>query len=56
MELYNKQSIMDLLTMTPHYWHINKQQKEQLMQLEGLVCNLEMRLSVIHLENKAKQR
>ena len=56
MELDNNQAIMDLLTMTPHYWHINKQQKEQLMQLEGLVCNLEMRLSVIRLENKTKQR
>ena len=38
---------MDLLAMTPHYWHINTRQKEQLEQLPQLECELEMRLSVI---------
>ena len=56
MVLDNNQAIMDLLTMTPHYWHINKQQKEQLRQLDGLVCTLEMQVSVIRLENKIKQQ
>ena len=47
MMLENSQAIMDLLAMTPHYWHINTRQKEQLEQLPQLECELEMRLSVI---------
>ena len=38
---------MDLLAMTPHYWHTNSQQKEKLAQMNQLDCELEMRLSVI---------
>ncbi len=47
MMLENTQAIMDLLTMTPHYWHVNATQKQQLEQLGQLECELEMRLSVI---------
>ena len=55
MRLDNNQAIMDLLTMTPHYWHVNKHQKEQLRQLEHLVCALEMQVSVIQKKNMVKQ-
>ncbi|WP_066013876.1 putative RNA methyltransferase [Endozoicomonas atrinae] len=47
MMLENSQAIMDLLAMTPHYWHINARQKEQLERLDQLECELEMRLSVV---------
>ena len=47
MKLQNSQAIMDLLAMTPHYWHTNSQQKEKLAQMNQLDCELEMRLSVI---------
>lgn len=47
MMLENSQAIMDLLAMTPHYWHINARQKDQLEQLAQLECELEMRLSVV---------
>ncbi|WP_419534552.1 putative RNA methyltransferase [Endozoicomonas sp.] len=47
MMLENTQAIMDLLAMTPHYWHVNARQKEQLEQLAQLECELEMRLSVL---------
>lgn len=47
MMLENAQAIMDLLAMTPHYWHVNARQKEQLEQLGRLECELEMRLSVV---------
>ncbi|MFK0570086.1 putative RNA methyltransferase [Endozoicomonas sp.] len=47
MMLDSPQAIMDLLTMTPHYWHVNVGQKQQLEQLDQLECELEMRLSVI---------
>ncbi|USE37095.1 hypothetical protein [Endozoicomonas sp. SCSIO W0465] len=47
MLLENAQVIMDLLVMTPHYWHVNARQKEQLEQLGQLECELEMRLSVV---------
>lgn len=55
MLLDNNQAIMDLLTMTPHYWHINERQKAQLRQLEQLACALEMQVSVIHKKNRIKQ-
>ncbi|WP_422460539.1 putative RNA methyltransferase [Endozoicomonas sp. ALB115] len=47
MMLENTQAIMDLLAMTPHYWHVNAGQKQQLEQLGQLECELEMRLSVV---------
>ncbi|MGO0308934.1 putative RNA methyltransferase [Endozoicomonas acroporae] len=47
MMLENTQAIMDLLAMTPHYWHVNARQKQQLEQLGQLECELEMRLSVV---------
>ena len=47
MLLDNNQAIMDLLTMTPHYWHVNEHQKGKLRQLEQLTCALEMQVSVI---------
>ena len=52
MQLDNNQAIMDLLTMTPHYWHINNQQRAQLGKLEKLVCTLEMRISIIQHKNE----
>ncbi len=52
MRLGNNQAIMDLLAMTPHYWHINNQQKQQLSKLERLTCALDMRVSVIRKEGE----
>jgi len=52
MGLDNNQAIMDLLTMTPHYWHINNRQREQLKQQEKLECALDMRLSIIRRKNE----
>ncbi|WP_281647900.1 putative RNA methyltransferase [Parendozoicomonas sp. Alg238-R29] len=48
-ELYvkGKQTIMDLLAMTPHFWHIKPAQREKLEQLEKLNCQLDMRLYTI---------
>ena len=45
--LRSNQAIMDLLMMTPHYWHVNTQQKLQLEKRSEMECRLEMRLSVI---------
>ena len=47
MQLQDGQAIMDLLAMTPHYWHVKPAQKAQLVQRESLLCALDMRLSVI---------
>ncbi len=47
MKLQSGQAIMDLLAMTPHYWHTSSQQKQKLEQMNQLECELEMRLSVI---------
>lgn len=47
LELPDSQTIMDLLAMTPHYWHVKPDQKRHLETLEHLSCPLDMRLSVI---------
>ncbi|WP_299733450.1 putative RNA methyltransferase [uncultured Endozoicomonas sp.] len=47
MMLEGAETIMDLLTMTPHYWHVKPEQKEALEQLTSLECELEMRVSVL---------
>ncbi|CAM3809758.1 putative RNA methyltransferase [Parendozoicomonas haliclonae] len=44
LALNSSQTIIDLLAMTPHYWHIKPAQREQLAQLENLICRLDMRL------------
>ncbi|MGB0361210.1 MAG: putative RNA methyltransferase [Endozoicomonas sp.] len=40
-------TIMDLLTMTPHYWHVKPEQKTRLEQMDTLECELEIRIAVI---------
>lgn len=47
MQLQGGEIIMDLLAMTPHYWHVKPAQKAQLAQRNSLQCALDMRLSVI---------
>ena len=47
MNLPDSQTIMDLLAMTPHYWHVKPAQKEKLLQLSQLECRLDMRLYTI---------
>ena len=47
MSLPDSQTIMDLLAMTPHYWHVKPAQKETLQQLSQLECRLDMRLYTI---------
>ncbi|MTI12659.1 putative RNA methyltransferase [Sansalvadorimonas verongulae] len=41
------QTIMDLLAMTPHFWHIKPAQRDKLEALQQLHCRLDMRLYVI---------
>ena len=47
MNLPNPESILNLLAMTPHYWHVKKGQREKLEQLEQLDCRLDMQLYTI---------
>ena len=47
MQLQGSETIMDLLAMTPHYWHVKPAQKAQLAQKDSLKCAVDMRLSVI---------
>lgn len=47
MSLPDTHTIMDLLAMTPHYWHVKPDQKEILQQLQQLECRLDMRLYTI---------
>ena len=44
MHLPDTQAIMDLLAMTPHYWHVKPDQKARLQQLQQLSCRLDMKL------------
>ncbi len=44
LQLASSTTILDLLAMTPHYWHINREQHAQLEQLQQLSCRLDMRL------------
>ena len=43
----DNQTLMDLLAMTPHFWHIKPAQREKLEQLHQLRCRLDMRLYTI---------
>lgn len=47
MHLPDSATIMNLLAMTPHYWHVKPEQKEKLQQLNELNCRLDMRLYTI---------
>ena len=47
MQLNSTDDIMDLLAMTPHYWHVKPSQKEKLANLGTLQCSFDMKLYVI---------
>ncbi|WP_448218350.1 methyltransferase domain-containing protein [Endozoicomonas sp. 2B-B] len=47
MQLNSAEDIMDLLAMTPHYWHVKPSQKEKLASLGALQCRFDMKLYVI---------
>ncbi|KEQ17591.1 hypothetical protein GZ78_17840 [Endozoicomonas numazuensis] len=47
MQLKSNEDIMDLLAMTPHYWHVKPSQKEKLASLNTLKCSFDMKLYVI---------
>ena len=51
MGLSDNGAIIDLLTMTPHYWHVKPEQKAKLERLQKLACELDMRVSVLQKEN-----
>ncbi len=51
MQLADSKTIMDLLAMTPHYWHVKPAQKDQLQQLKTLECRLDMKLYIIRKEH-----
>ena len=45
----SQQQILDLLAMTPHYWHIKPSQREHLEQRQALKCRFDMKLYTINL-------
>ena len=47
MHLPDSATIMNLLAMTPHYWHAKPEQKEKLQQMDELLCRLDMKLYTI---------
>ena len=47
MHLPDSKTIMNLLAMTPHYWHVKPEQKEKLKQKTELNCGLDMKLYTI---------
>lgn len=47
MHLPDTKTIMNLLAMTPHYWHVKPEQKEKLQQMAELDCRLDMKLYTI---------
>ncbi|WP_062266482.1 putative RNA methyltransferase [Endozoicomonas arenosclerae] len=47
MLLNTTEDILDLLAMTPHYWHVKPSQKEKLASLSTLKCSFDMKLYVI---------
>lgn len=47
MLLNSAEDIMDLLAMTPHYWHVKPSQKDKLTSLTALQCRIDMKLYVI---------
>ena len=47
MSLDSSELILDLLAMTPHYWHVKPSQKQQLSELTSLECGIDMKLYAI---------
>ena len=47
MQLNSSELILDLLAMTPHYWHVKPSQKQQLSGLTSLECGIDMKLYTI---------
>lgn len=47
MALDSSALILDLLAMTPHYWHVKPKQKQQLEELQRLECGFDMQLYTI---------
>ncbi|AMO54871.1 hypothetical protein GZ77_25170 [Endozoicomonas montiporae] len=47
MNLNSSELILDLLAMTPHYWHVKPSQKQQLSELTSLACGIDMKLYTI---------
>lgn len=47
MHLPDSETILNLLAMTPHYWHVKKDQRKKLQQLTTLDCRLDMQLYTI---------
>lgn len=47
MILDSSELILDLLAMTPHYWHVKPSQKQQLSELTSLECGIDMKLYTI---------
>ncbi len=47
MILDSSEQIMDLLAMTPHYWHVKPEQKKALERLDNLNCSFDMKLYVV---------
>lgn len=47
MTLDSSELILDLLVMTPHYWHVKPEQKQKLAELQSLDCGFDMKLYTI---------
>jgi len=47
MRIFNAKTILNLLSMTPHYWRISIKQKEKLLKLNSLICTYHVHLSQI---------
>ena len=47
MQLPDSDTIMNLLAMTPHYWHVKAEQKQKLQHLSHLDCRLDMKFYTV---------
>ncbi|MRI32750.1 hypothetical protein EOPP23_07085 [Endozoicomonas sp. OPT23] len=47
MKLTSSEQILDLLAMTPHYWHVKPEQKQALEKLDNLECSFDMKLYIV---------
>ncbi|MDP0561793.1 MAG: methyltransferase domain-containing protein [Candidatus Endonucleobacter sp. (ex Gigantidas childressi)] len=47
MSIFNTETIINLLTMTPHYWRISSDKKEKLLKLNSLICTYHVHLSQV---------
>ena len=45
--LDSSELILDLLAMTPHYWHVKPEQKQELAKLQNLECEFYRKLYAI---------